>query len=144
MKRLATLLLSLSLFYACSSQPKAEDLKKQVADAEAAFAKMAAEKGIAEAFWYFADDSATIKRQNDTLLHGREAIRQYYSATKPDVSLTWSPDFVQVSGDGSLAYTYGRYRYEAKDSTGAINQHEGVFHTVWKRQKDGGWKYVWD
>lgn len=105
---------------------------------------MAAEKGIAEAFWYYADEDATIKRQNDTLLHGRDAIRNYYSGANKDVSLTWSPDFVLVSGDGSLAYTYGRYHYEAKDTSGKVNEHQGIFHTVWKRQKDGGWKFVWD
>ncbi|MGV3528668.1 MAG: YybH family protein [Flavisolibacter sp.] len=144
MKRTLTILLPLFILVACQQPQKPEDLQKQVADAEAAFARMAAEKGIAEAFWYFADDSATIKRQNDTLLHGRDAIRQFYSATRKDVSLTWSPDFVQVSDDGTLAYTYGRYHFSAPDSTGKANEHTGVFHTVWKRQKDGGWKYVWD
>ncbi|MEI9943505.1 MAG: hypothetical protein WDN26_04730 [Chitinophagaceae bacterium] len=33
---------------------------------------MAAEKGIAEAFWYFAASDAVIKRQKDTLIKGKK------------------------------------------------------------------------
>ena len=106
---------------------------------------MAAEKGIAEAFWFFADSNAVIKRQNDTLIHGKENIRKFYSAdfyTK--ASVKWSPDFVEVSSGGDLGYTYGKYVWQSKDSTGKTQEYKGIFHTVWKRQKDGGWKYVWD
>jgi ketosteroid isomerase-like protein len=27
---------------------------------------------------------------------------------------------------------------------GEVGEYQGVFHTVWKRQPDGTWKYVWD
>jgi len=39
--------------------------------AEKNFQKMTTEKGIAEAFWFYADSNAVIKRENDTLIHGR-------------------------------------------------------------------------
>jgi ketosteroid isomerase-like protein len=31
-----------------------------------------------------------------------------------------------------------------KDSVGNKKDFKGIFHTVWKKQKDGSWKYVWD
>lgn len=125
--------------------PDLSQLKQEVANAEAAFAKMAADQGIAEAFATFAAEDAVIKRQNDTLIKGREAIRNYYSAPfYKTAKVEWKPDFVDVSENGDLAYTYGKYLWSSQDSTGKVNEQRGVFHTVWKRQKDGSWKYVWD
>ena len=120
-------------------------LKQEVTAAEAAFAKMATDQGIAEAFASFAAEDAVIKRQSDTLIRGREAIRNYYSAPfYKSAKVEWKPDFVDVSANGDLAYTYGKYLWSSQDSTGKVNEQRGVFHTVWKRQKDGSWKYVWD
>lgn len=119
--------------------------KEEILKAEKDFAKMSAEKGIAEAFWYYADSMAVIKRQNDTLIHGKEAIRNYYSSDfYKSASVSWSPDFVDVAEEGDMGYTYGKYTWQSKDSTGKLQEFKGVFHTVWKKQPDGTWKYVWD
>lgn len=138
----------LCLALACqpnSTSPDPVQLKQEVTAAEAAFAKMAADQGIAEAFATFAAEDAVIKRQNDSLIKGREAIRNYYSAPfYKSAKVEWKPDFVDVSANGDLAYTYGKYLWSSQDSTGKVNELRGVFHTVWKRQKDGSWKYVWD
>lgn len=122
-----------------------ENAKTGIAQAEKDFEKMAAEKGIAEAFWYFADSTAIIKRQRDTLIQGRENIRQYYSADYfKNATVNWSPDFIDASSQGDMGYTYGKYTWQSKDSSGKVNESTGVFHTVWKKQQDGSWKYVWD
>jgi len=76
---------------------------------------------------------------------GNEAIRQWYeNADKPNQTLTWEPDYVDVSSSGDLAYTYGTFVFTSIDSTGITNENTGKFHTVWKRQVDGVWKFVWD
>lgn len=138
----------LCLVLACqpnATPPDSAQLKEEVTAAEAAFAKMAADQGIAEAFATFAAEDAVIKRQNDSLIKGREAIRNYYSAPfYKSAKVEWKPDFVDVSANGDLAYTYGKYLWSSQDSTGKVSEQRGVFHTVWKRQKDGSWKYVWD
>lgn len=119
--------------------------KEAITKAEKDFETMAAEKGIAAAFWFFADSNAVIKRGKDSLIRGKEAIRNFYSADYfKTASVKWSPDFVDASEDGSTGYTYGQYVWQSKDSSGTINEAHGVFHTVWKRQEDGSWRYVWD
>jgi ketosteroid isomerase-like protein len=132
----------------CSNQPAAVDTVKIKADIEKAekdFEKMAAEKGIAEAFWYFAADSAVIKRENDTLIIGKENIRNYYSAPfYKNAKVKWAPDFVAVSDHGDMAWTYGKYDWQSTDSAGKTASFNGIFHTVWKKQADGSWKYTWD
>ena len=132
----------------CKQEAEKHDLtseKEAIRTAEKDFEKMVGEKGIAEAFWFFADSSATIKRQNDTLIHGRDNIKNYYSAESFKMaSVTWSPDFIDVSENADMGYTYGNYKWKVSDSTGKSSEYNGVFHTVWKKQKDGSWKYVWD
>ena len=142
-----SLLLLVTILISCNQTPKnnPEKLRNEIAGTEAAFEKMASEKGIAEAFWFFADSSAVIKRANDSLIHGKEGIRKFYSADYfKTATVKWSPDFIDVSEDGNLGYTYGKYRWQSTDSSGKINEATGIFHTVWKKQSDGSWKYVWD
>jgi ketosteroid isomerase-like protein len=143
----ATTILTSILFFACNNVPgnNPEKAKEEITNAEKAFNKMAAEKGVAEAFWFFADSNAVIKRGKDSIIHGKEGIRNFYS---PDfyktASVTWSPDFVDASTDGTMGYTYGKYLWQSKDSTGKVSEARGIFHTVWEKQTDGSWKYVWD
>jgi ketosteroid isomerase-like protein len=135
------------LIYSCSfsSGNAQEKAKKAIAQAEKDFEKMAAEKGIAEAFSFFADSTAVIRGGNDSLIHGKEGIRNFFTADRFKTAVVkWSPDFADASTAGDLGYTYGRYTWSSKDSTGKITESNGVFHTVWKKQKDGNWKFVWD
>jgi ketosteroid isomerase-like protein len=122
-----------------------ESLKQEIIKTEKEFEKAAGEKGIPEAFFAFADDSAVILRRNDSLIKGSENIRKYYENPYfKHVVLQWAPDFVDVSGDGTLAHSYGKYLRVVTDSTGKKTEVRGIFHTVWKRQGNGSWKYVWD
>ena len=122
-----------------------EKAKQEVAQAEKDFEKMVAEKGIADAFDFFADSNAVIRRSGDSVIQGKENIRKFYSAEYfKAASVKWSPDFVDASEKGDLGYTYGKYIWQSKDSAGKVNESKGIFHTVWKKQKEGSWKYVWD
>lgn len=107
---------------------------------------MAQKEGIAKAFVAYAAEDAVLLR-NNSLIIGIDSLRENFNRQKSQpgkVSLSWKPDFVDVASSGDLGYTYGKYVYTTTDSTGTKNAVEGVFHTVWKRQADGKWKYVWD
>ncbi|MFQ3608307.1 MAG: nuclear transport factor 2 family protein [Chloroherpetonaceae bacterium] len=120
-------------------------IKEEIIKIERAFQQMTVNKGIAEAFYIFADENAVIKRENDTLIIGKENIRTYYQQKQlKNVKVEWKPDFVEVSQSGDMAYTYGKYIWEFINQDGSTKQITGIFHTVWKKQKDGSWKYVWD
>lgn len=139
------LMFFLILFVSCNKQTNPELSKQEVLNTEKSFEKMCAEKGIAESFYFFADEGAVIKRQNDTLIVGKENIKKYYNKDFfKTASVKWAPDFIDVSDDGTFAYTYGKYIWRAKDETGNISEFRGIFHTVWKKQRDNTWKYVWD
>lgn len=145
--KLAALVILSGILASCTENKadNSNDAKKEIADAEKAFEAMAKEKGIAEAFAYYADSNAVIKRRNDSLIKGKEGIGNFYADDfYKTASVTWSPDFIETSPDGGLGYTYGQYLWQSKDSTGKVNEIRGIFHTVWKKQKDGSWRYVWD
>jgi ketosteroid isomerase-like protein len=143
---MASVLLFVTIVYcSCSEKQDLKLIKQDVINTEKSFEKMCEEKGIAVAFYFFAADSAVIKRQNDTLVIGKENIKKYYSNDfYKNASVKWSPHFIDVSEDGTLAYTYGKYVWKSKDNAGNESEFTGVFHTVWKKQKDNSWKYVWD
>jgi len=132
------------LLISCQQSIDKTVARNEVYKAEKEFEKMAAEKGMAEAFYYFADDSATILRGNDSLITGKENIRHYYTVkSNPDAELSWTPDYIYVSDCGTLAYTYGKYIYSVTDASGNVKENTGIFHTVWKKQNNE-WKFVWD
>lgn len=145
MKRFSILMFVVFSFLACNATIKKETVKNEILQVEKTFEKMCGEKGIAEAFYFFADTNATILRQNDTLIVGNENIKQYYNKEfYKSAKVSWTPDFIDVSDDGTMAYTYGKYLWISKDESGKEIEFKGVFHTVWKKQKDNSWKYVWD
>lgn len=142
MKKL--LFIPLLLFVSCRSAVNKDFVQNEILQTEKAFEKMVAEKGMSEAFWYFADDDAVIKRGSDSLIKGKENIKHYYTTNaNPNALLSWTPDYVYVSDCGTLAWTYGKFIYSVKDSSGNSMESRGIFHTVWKKQKNT-WKYVWD
>jgi ketosteroid isomerase-like protein len=115
--------------------------KTEILQAEKDFAAMAKEKGVATAFYTFADTNAVIKRGNQ-LVKGKGSIKEFYFQQLQKGDLQWTPEFVDASGE--LGYTYGPFTYSEKDSTGKAIETKGFFHTVWRKQKDGKWKFVWD
>ena len=133
------------LSVSCTHYPDKEKVAQEIFRTEKAFEKMTSEKGIAEAFYFFADEKAVIKRENDSLIYGKENIKNYYTGrSNDDAVVNWTPDFVDVSDCGTLGYTYGKYEWKIKNEKGDTTIYRGIFHTVWKKQKDKSWKYVWD
>ncbi|NNF22890.1 MAG: nuclear transport factor 2 family protein [Saprospiraceae bacterium] len=144
-KSLVFLCVIISVTISCSNgkvNPDPELLKNEIIDIEKAFAERVSEIGMHKAFVEFADSNAVLMR-NNTLIKGINAIDQAYKGI--DIKgLQWTPDFVDVSLSGDMAYTYGQFILSRTDEQGLARQDTGIFHTVWKRQKDGGWKFVWD
>lgn len=132
------------LFTSCTKGKNKDEYKDEIYAAEKAFERMTLERGIAEAFYFYADQDAVIIREGDSLVVGKENIKIYYERQNlKNAVVKWSPDFIDVSESGDMAYTYGKYTWSFGNN-GDTTRYNGIFHTVWKRQQDGSWKYVWD
>lgn len=120
-------------------------IKAKIMEREHQFCIDLQQYGAQFAFEKYADENAVINRGNDSLIYGKKGIAHFYS--KPiykTATADWKPDFVEVSDDGTLAYTYGKYEWIFVNDNNEKTIYKGIFHTVWKKNKDGNWYYVWD
>ena len=147
MQRIIILLIVGILFTFCTmkeSNAPIEEWKAEIVKAETDFARMAKEKGMSAAFLHYSAEDAVLSR-NNTIVKGKAEMAQYFdNQTLKDINLEWVPDFVDVSASGDMAYTYGKFTFSAIDTSGTPLNAKGIFHTVWKRQANGKWKFVWD
>lgn len=144
MKTFLTIFSIIIVLVSCKAPMNKEEVIHDIIATEKAFEQMTREKGVAEAFFYFAADSAVILRGSQ-LIKGKENIRSFYSHEGyNNVSVTWTPDFVNVSQCGTMAYTYGKYLWVKTNLNGDKEESTGYFHTVWEKQPDNSWRYVWD
>lgn len=131
----------------CANEKSEQDIEKwksEIIQVEKDFDAMAQTEGLAKAFHQYAASDGVIRRKNK-VIQGKSAIKAWYEKDmRPNETLTWTPTFVEVSNSGDLAYTYGNYIFKSVDSTGSVKENTGIFHTVWKRQTNGEWKFVWD
>lgn len=136
----AAVLITLS----CSGRVNVEQQKADLMETDRAFSAASAELGTPEAFKRFMGDSATLLRDGSYPITGRDAIGSLFSGWPSDAKLTWEPVFADVSGSGDLGYTIGEYLYTAVDSAANEISGRGYYITIWKKQVDGTWKYVFD
>ena len=126
------------------NREKYNDLVVEIFEIERQFALLVSEKGLKDAFLAYAAKDAVISR-NNRVYKGKKEIAQYFdSLTINNISLQWKPDYIDVSDSGDMAWSYGSYSFSADSAEGENSEAKGIFHTVWKRQNDGTWKYVWD
>ena len=121
---------------ACSQGPRpGRDLRptanpSAVIAAELAFAQLAQDKGQWAAFGQTATPDAVMfvpqPIQAQAFLRGK---------ANPAVAVKWQPHQVWSSCDGSVAITHGAWQGP---------RGVGYFTTVWQRQRDGGYKWLFD
>lgn len=102
-----------------------------VVDADRAFAQMAQDKGQWTAFRTTATPDAIWFRSRPS-----EVQDDLKDARNPAKSVAWWPTQAWQSCDGTMGVTTG----------GAIwpDGHASRYTTIWRRQADGGWKWVYD
>jgi len=125
-----------------SAAPKASvETLKQL---EAEFMKSAAEKGSKGYLSYYADDAVEIPNGGPVIADKVNIAPGMSFLDDPNNRLTWTPVGGDVSGSGDLGYTYGTFEFRSKDKDGKPHVDYGKYTSIWKLQKDGGWKVVLD
>jgi len=143
MKKLILIFAISIMVVGCGTKMDTSNEKSVLMETDRAFSKMSAEKGIYEAFDYYMADDAVMYREGKHPFKGRETIRPILSKN-PDAKLTWEPTFADVAKSGEIGYTLGRWDFVMKDSAGIKNTGYGYYISVWKKQPDGSWKWVFD
>jgi len=109
------------------------------------FYKASVQNGTGRAFIDFADDSAIILRQRQFPSIGKKNLaRDWLNLENEKTPLSWDPLKAEVSPDGQLGYTIGKWTFIDINKEGKIDTTYGDYVTIWKKQSGGTWKYVFD
>jgi ketosteroid isomerase-like protein len=92
---------------------------------------------------YFDEDSV-IQRSKPVV--GKEAIRAELKEQwdNPNFHLTWDPDEAYPMPGGKIGYTRGHWTLTSKDEKGSPEKLTGQYLTIWRMNKQGEWKIIWD
>jgi ketosteroid isomerase-like protein len=147
MKHLLLFLTSAIILVSCNcSAPHASDFTKETADiiqTDKDFNDYCAKHGQLAAFIKYADSSLIQMNQGELPFMGIEALKKGLSKNHDTISrLTWAPQKAEASEN--IGYTFGWWKYFTKKKSGNDTVYQGVYITIWKKQKDGSWKYVVD
>lgn len=143
MKVILGILLSVAFF---SCKPK-DDIqpdshlaeKNKLLDADRAFSAMSKKEGMKAAFLFYIDSNGVLLRPDNLPIVGANAIDFLIEQDDSKYTLTWEPHFGEVANSGDLGYTFGIFELEPKGVDTSIY---GSYTTLWKKQKDGSWKFV--
>jgi len=130
---LIVLLLAISIGVAGPAEDAEADLERT----ELAFARTMAERDH-EAFRGFLADDVVFFGAGQPL-RGKQVVAETWMPffKGPDAPFSWKPEVVAVLDSGDLGLTSG----PVLDPEG---KRIATFNSVWRRQKDGSWKIVFD
>jgi ketosteroid isomerase-like protein len=112
------------------------ELKEEVRQAETAFAKTMADRDHAAFASFLATETVFFGRG---VLRGKAAVADAWKGFYADKAapFSWAPDSVEVLDSGELGMTSG----PVFDPSG---KRVGTFNSVWRKEKDGQWRIIFD
>jgi ketosteroid isomerase-like protein len=122
-----------------NNDEETEKARLSLMDSDNAFSNLSAEKGMKHAFIEYIDSNGVLLRPNIIPIAGADAVDYIIALKDEGYIMTWKPTSATVANSGELGYTYGTYLLQpsAKDTV-----FYGTYVSIWKKQKDGKWKFV--
>lgn len=121
-----------------------EKLKAELVETEAEFFRHALQNGFGPGLHHYMAEDGFIA---NFLVLGRAAQAERVRAEKAEGKkrtsvIRWKPLRADVADSGDLGYTWG----VAESGPGAEGPFKpyGIYVTIWQRQPDGKWKFVYD
>jgi ketosteroid isomerase-like protein len=121
-----------------------EAARRSLLAADTRFAQDVAERGVDAWVDAFGDEGVMLPG-GGALVRGRQQIRTVMAALgdprtgAPELRLRWRPLGAQVSGDGTLGWTWGNAL-----AFSPRGESKSKYLTVWRRAADGAWKVAAD
>ena len=104
---------------------------------ESEFAAMSVAQGAQPAFLAFAAEDAISFGGGPQMNRGRQAISAAFDGFPSGAVLAWWPVGAAIAESGDLGCTIGEATIESLHNY-------SKYLTIWKRQRDGSWKFVAD
>jgi ketosteroid isomerase-like protein len=141
------LLLVFYLFFtACAGTVEHNNAKniQALIETDSAFSKLSEEKGMKAAFIAYAAEDVIKPAEGKFPVIGKPALIKSLESDTQNFTLTWQPIKAEVSSGNDLGYTFGNWKIITTSKTDSIHTYYGNYISIWKKQADGAWKYVFD
>lgn len=133
--------IALIFFSAC--RPPQTDIStqtaKEISDADIAMNNIAIKDGFYKALLMYAEDSVILPREGKLPIMGKANAIKAWDNKPGTTGISWAPYKAMASASGNMGYTFGFWQFKSKDTTTY-----GNYCTIWHKQKDGSWKFVFD
>ncbi|WP_246859541.1 DUF4440 domain-containing protein [Spirosoma sp. KCTC 42546] len=117
----------------------------EIREADQNFSILSEKQGMAKAFTTYAADDVIKLNDGAAPTIGFDSLRAQMSRLPANGPvLTWQVLKADASSSGDLGYTFGQWMLTKKDNAGKRTSEQGVYITVWKRQRNGQWRFVVD
>ena len=108
------------------------------------FSDLSRQKGVKEAFLVYTAENGVLLRPFMMPVVGYDAVKKFMEEGDSNFQLTWEPVYADVSSGGDMGYTYGLYTAVFKNEKGVEQSTRGTYVSIWKKDKNGNWKFVLD
>lgn len=127
----------------CTQSVDLEVERQGLMEADRAFARATASRGVEGWTSFFAEDGVMFRAGHPVT--GHSVIRQLMAALDDSTfQLNWEPNDAYLSAAADLGYTVGRYEARRTAADGSVSASTGSYVTIWRRADDGSWEVVLD
>lgn len=116
-----------------------EQLKQELIEADKTMSDLASTAGFNSSILTYADSNIIKLNDGQFPIIGKTAFTASFNKDKDVKTISWSPVNAEVASSGDLGYSWGNWKFIAKDTV-----YYGNYFTVWKKQADGNWKVALD
>lgn len=144
--RIILSILFILFIWGCQKNVNLQNLKEELIEVDKEFSALSVEIGTAKAFYhYMAEDGVVLPQKGNPVSKDqyKKEVEKRANEERRSI-LTWGPEFADVSRRGDIGYTFGKYILVSIDSGDKKNTTVGYYVTIWKKQADGQWKFVFD
>lgn len=117
---------------------------EQIRTSDMAFSSLAGRVGTGRAFGDYAAESAQMFSAPGEFITGPRAISESFGLAGTSGALVWHPVAGEVAQSGDMGFTVGNAVFTGRRDDGGQIVRFSKYLTVWKRQRDGTWRYVVD
>ncbi len=129
--------------FAISAFAQADAVKEALLQVDRDF-NNATQERRADGWMEYMDDNGVLGRPTPVV--GKDAVRAALKEDwdDPNYHLTWAPDEAYPMPGNRMGYTRGHWTLTTKDKEGKPLNMTGEYLTVWRQNKQGQWKIIWD
>jgi ketosteroid isomerase-like protein len=129
-----------------SSNAAVAQAEKELLQADRDFNDEVQKSGLEAWVKWFAPRAVMFQGDTNPPAVGSEEIRKAMTDefALPGYKLTWQPEGARALDSGKNGLTWGRWQRQFQGRDGKLRTMTGQYITVWRKQKDGTWRAVWD